>query len=435
MQDEPEKTFLNYNEFFRDKILIGPHKGVVEVEAVQGTEEWYKIVNTGMELVNGKINEILGSNNLLTNGRLDFPRIIVIETDPNPQKVAGHFLPNKNEITLVSSNINNDPLSRTKVFIHEYIHFLSHNGRDDSEQVSSVSPIAQNNNIGFRRIFGLDIREGKEGEVTYQYFLSFNEAVTGQLARDILPGYHETYSDYLGLLKQVIDDAITLGLGSSNKNGIFQAWSREQFKDYIYKIFLKGDLAGFTNLLKTIYAKYDITEQQFGLMTHRDDLPSVIEQKILINDPDSPPPTAGQVAILVQQRLDQKTPDDYVTDIIDPEPGDKPSENEILYGSDYDDFIKTNNIVAVLKETIEGIEYDIDNVGLIIYRDKDASKRLKEIKDVFDRLLVELENDEVDLAYITEKIDELLFKKYKISMLSDGFRDFYIYKHSKIGRK
>lgn len=285
---------------------------------------------------------------------------------------------------------------------------------------------SKNNNVGFSRYFGLDIRKGKEGEETSDYFLAFNEAVTEQLAIDILPDVHESYADYRGLLNQVIDDAAAEKIGAVDKGGVFQSWSREQIKNYIYECFFTGDLGGFTGLLQTVYEKYSISEQQFGLMTHRDDIPSVIENGWTGTHPDSPPPSPAQIRSMVQRRLDRKTPDDYITDIINSE------QNEKDYGAEYDNHLRRNNIVPSRKEIIGDKEYDVDSQGYIIYRGEDASSKLNYIRAELDTLLLKFDHEEASVTSITERMNELLFTVYGMSMLSDGFRDFYIYKHTKI---
>lgn len=435
MQDDPEKLVANYNEFHGNSSLLAAKKGVLDIQTGEGLAiNPQEIVNRGLSLVNSKIDAILGGPNKLTGGDSALPKIKFIPTEPAKPNVSGYFSWDRNEINLVLDKIADNPQNQTKVFIHEYIHFLSHNGRDDSERVNEDSPIAHKNNIGFSRNFGLDIRKGKEDGVTKDYFLSFNEAVTEQLSIDILPGVHETYSDYRGLLNQVLEDAVTRGLGSNDNQGRFQAWSKEQFKNYVYKSFLKGDLDGFTALLKTVYKKYNISEQQFGLMTNRDDLPSVVEQKFKASHPSSPPPAVGLVAVLVQQRLDSKTRKDYITDVVGPEPDDSGDPDDNIHGMAYDTFVKENNIFPSSKlKTSEGRVLDVDNNGRIIYRGDDALQILGYIRGELDKLLVELRNGKISSAQLTDQVDDLLFDRYNTSMLSEGFRDLYIYKHTKLG--
>jgi len=317
------------------------------------------------------------------------------------------------------------------VFIHEYIHFLSHNGRDDNERITNESPIALNNNIGFSRNFGFDIRRGKENTMTNDYFKSFNEAVTEQLAIDIMPDEYETYEDYRGLLNQVIDDVISQGFGAPNEEGIFTPWSTQQTKDYIYKCFFKGDLASFTKLLQNTYKKFNISEQQFGLMTSKHDLPSQIERSYISEDPNNPPPTPAEIAALVQLRIESKTPQDYPTDIIRDD-SEADSIDYIKYGQEFDNHVSENRITFSGTQKIEGIAYDIDSQGYIIYGGEKASLILGQIQAEFDELLDMAIEGSITKEQVSDQMDELLFRTYYMSMLSDGFRDFYIYKHSEI---
>ena len=426
MQPQPEKTCDNYNEFNGARRPVSvPRAALLQTEAPLMSEHEL-IVNDGISRVNAKVNEILGDNNELTSGKLTAPTVRFLASDTERPDWAGYFSSDKNMITLNLSSIEGGSLGKTKVFIHEYLHFLSHNGRDDSEQVGLNLPISRSNNVGFRRELGLDIREGKENQLTHHYFLSFNEAVTEQLAIDIFPGVHETYEDYRGLLNQVIDDAVTRGLGSKDATGVFQPWTSGEVKMYIYRCFFRGDLDGFTGLLQTTYSEYSITEQQFGLMTHKNDLPSLVAKELAKSGPKGPPPTPAQVAVAIQRRLNAKTPDDYVTDVITDDPDSDP------FGAEYDAYIKNNSIAFSTMLEVDGTEYKIDNCGLIIYQGEYASSLLEKIRSYFDNLLTDLRLKKIDKQSVTNLIDTQLFETYQISMLSDGFREFYIYKHEKL---
>jgi hypothetical protein len=436
MQNEPEKTVGNYNELRSEHTPIALPTGVIKLyTGEEQFDDWQVIIATSLELVSNKVREVLGENNQLTNGPVALPSVTLLQTDPEHPNWAGYFSWHTNETTLVLDKIEPEFISRLKVSVHEFFHFMSHNGRDDTEQAGDDVPISEHNNIGFSRNFGRDIREGREGKLTSDYFVSYNEAITELLARDVVPGVHETYGDYIGLTDQVIDDAVALKLGTQNEFGTHIPWSRDQIKNHIYALYFRGDLAGFTNLLQTIYAKFDITEQQFGLMTNKDDLPSIIEKKLIHDNPGGPPPAPSKVAQLVQQRLNAKKPSDYPTDTIDRDPRNGGGATESKYGSEYDEFVESNNITISKKENVGGTQYDMDNTGLIIYHGEEAKMRLSYITDVFDSLLVMLERGEVDTAYINEQIDNLLFVRYQMSMLSDGFKDFYIYKHTKLDPK
>lgn len=427
MQPQPEKCVRNYNEYAGLRTPIPLPPGIISIETSSSSEaEHDEVVRRGIELVNTKIDEIFGPNNKLTGPDVVLPTVSFVLTDPAHPGRAGYFRPDRNAIYIIQDKIRSGYLGQTKVFIHEYIHFLSHNGLDTNEQVSAQTPIATRNNVGFSRNFGLDIRDGKENNLTDQYFLAFNEAVTEQLAVDIFPGVHETYGNYRGLLNQVIDDVVTRGLGSKDATGVFQPWTFEAVKMYIYRCFFRGDLDGFTGLLQITYSEYGITEQQFGLMTHKNDLPSLVAKELAKSGPKGPPPTPAQVAVAIQRRLDAKTPDDYFTDVITDDPDSDP------FGAEYDAYVKDNGIASSTTLEVDGTEYEIDNCGLIIYREEDSSSLLKDIRADFDRLLDDLRLEKIDKQSVINLIDTQLFETYQISMLSDGFREFYIYKHEKL---
>lgn len=391
MQPQPEKCVRNYNEYAGLRTPIPLPPGIISIETSSSSEaEHDEVVRRGIELVNIIIDEILGPNNKLTGPGVVLPSVSFVPTDPAHPGRAGYFRPNQNAIYIIQDKIRSGYLGQTKVFIHEYIHFLSHNGLDTNEQVCAQTPIATRNNVGFSRNFGLDIRDGKENDLTDQYFLAFNEAVTEQLAIDIFPGVHETYKDYRGLLNQVIDDVVTRGLGSKDTNGVFQPWTPEDIKMYIYRCFFRGDLDGFTGLLQTTYSEHNITEQQFGLMTHKNDLPSLVAKELATSGPNGPPPTPAQVAVAIQRRLNAKTPDDYVTDVITDNPDSDP------FGAEYDTYVKENGIASSTTLEVDGTKYEIDNCGLIIYRGEHASSLLEEIRANFDKLLADLRLGKID---------------------------------------
>jgi len=430
MQDGPEKTAGNFNEFVSRR----PRSALLSTVKIEDEEPYTKeqqlVIDSGIKLVNTKINDILGDGNKLSSGDVHPPSIDFLDEDPEHPNWAGYFSSMQNKIALILSKIKS-PIACVKVFIHEYVHFISHNGFDDGELATDKVPLAQNNNVGFRRLFGVDIRSDKKGRITSDYFLAFNEAVTEQLAIDIFPGVHETYDNYRDLLDQVMEDAVSKNIGSNNEKGVFQAWSKDRIKSYIYRCFFTGNLAGFTQLLQMTYERYKISEQQFGLMTQRDDLPSLVENSWITNHPNDPPPSPSQVVLMVQRRLDSKTPEDYITDLIDSELLDDDDRDKV-YGAEYDSWVKDNNIVSSSTKVIRGKKYNIDTHGGIIYREEEATSILESIRAEFDQLLARFEAGEVNVDYISKRMDELLFDKHTMSMLSDGFRDFYIYKHRKI---
>lgn len=425
MQNDPEKVLRNFNEYH------GNWDANEFVGNTGNTIEQREIISFGSELVQKKIQEVLGEHNKLTSGHRANPQTRFIENAPEHPNAAGYFHAERNEIAIITGKIRDDERHLAKVYIHELFHFYSHNSRDKSERINLANPIAINNNVGLRRYWGLDIRAGREGQTTNDYFLAFNEAVTEQLAAETLPNTHETYHDYRELLGRVIDDAVEAQLGTKDKAGNMQPWSKKQFTNYSYRCFLTGDLDGFTNFLQNVYRKYKISEQQFGLMTHKDDLPSVIEAKWIANNPDGTPPNPTLIKSMVQGRLDNKTADDYVSDVVLSAP-ENDDTNENTYGKEYDTFIKDHKIVASQFVILNDKNYELDSHNGIIYHGQEASEIFDYIKTELDCLLVELEDEKNNKELVAAHVENLLFNVHYVSMLSDGFRDFYIYKHSKL---
>ena len=425
MQNDPEKISSNYNELVGDPTSTIPQlDGTYRIQLDQYQDEVSakEIVRVGNELVNNKIDEILGDDNKLTDKDTAKPTVSFSHIE-NPLNTLGYFSP-KNNLIVIHTKLASKPIDQLKVFIHEYLHFMSHNARDSEERLSSDSPLAQRNNVGFSRSFGLDISQDNEGKRISNYFLSFNEAVTEQLAIDILPGIIETYEEYRGLLNQVIIDATEAGMGTYDENRTFKAWTKDQCKNYIYECYLKGDLNGFTNFLKTVYQKYDISESEFGLMTSKDDLPTEVYRKL--TSPDGTPPTIKQVMEQIRKQLNAKTQDDYITDVDLPDPGDGGGGAQQVHRTAYFRHINENEIKYAYTKSFDDIDFDIDTAGYIIFKGELASAILDSIKLELE-ILVERGFNVDD---ISAHIDKLLFDKKMVSMLSDGFEDFYLYKHA-----
>ena len=431
MQHDPEKVYSNYNELevipSNDPFADGPipiYIGYEQNNAAIDEENAVSVVRCGVNLVHNKVNEILGENKL-TSKSVTHPEVhfsYLVDDMPN---CSGYYCSETNKIVIITSVVRTIE-EQTLTFIHEYLHFLSHNGRDDNEQVSDQIPLSERNNIGFSRNYGIEIRKGRENDITFDYFLPFNEAVTEQLAIDILPGYSESYHDYRGLLNKVIDDAVERGLDSNIEEYPYARWTKEQCKNYINTCYFKGDLHGFSDFLKNIYKGFDITEQQFGLMTSKDDLPSTVYFKL--TKPDGTPPSSSQVKAQIEKQLDLKTPEEYITDVITPNRGPNGGGNgsREVHMVSYANYIDEHNIEYASREIIDGITYDIDSLGYIIFTGELASQILNQIK--ID--LVTLHNQGMPKDDLIKHIDTLLFETYFISMLSEGFDEFYCDKHA-----
>ena len=97
-----------------------------------------------------------------------------------------------------------------------------------------------------------------------------------------------------------------------------------------------------------------------------------------------------------------------------------------------DDYIKEHAIVIAETRMIEGRERDIDSYGYIVYKGEEARYMLATIMNEVNELIEMLHKKEITKEAAENRIDALLFEGYNMSMLSDGFRDFYVTKHSKI---
>jgi len=216
------------------------------------------------------------------------------------------------------------------------------------------------------------------------------------------------------------------GLGSKDRDGLFTQWTKNEFKNYIYQCYFRGDLNAFTNLLHTIYEEFDISEQMFGLMTNINDLPSSVHYKMIKENGTRP--SYKEVKDQIVRQLNIKTAEDYITDVDPPKDGPKNGggDSQAVHKAAYVRYIDENDITYATTENINGTEFEIDTLGYIIYTGNAAASLLDSIKAELDTLV----NDGLNADEIITHIDELLFEQYCISMLSDGFEEFYVYKHA-----
>src|SRR5581483_7130539 len=207
-----------------------------------------------------------------------------------------------------------------------YFHYLSH-------QSSSL----QDNQLHIKRIgvdtLADDIREANEGIPTWDYFLSYNEAITEQLTIETLQkitsdifmgehgvtvGFYKTYPQYRDLLGKVMDDAIRYGATSLARPDLWRS---------ICRGYLTGEMRPLIRLIHTTYP--GIRAKEFGLMTHVDDLPHAGEFITVPPDDRFPPRRPYRVSTdyldRLHARLNGKTNQDYVHDLGLPPPPPPPA--------------------------------------------------------------------------------------------------------------
>jgi hypothetical protein len=71
-------------------------------------------------------------------------------------------------------------------------------------------------------------------------------------------------------------------------------------------------------------------------------------------------------------------------------------------------------------------------MGYRIYKTGEAATLLRLARSELDSLLSDFSTGKITVEAIITHMDKLLFENYGMSMLSDGFRDFYIHKHARI---
>ena len=121
MQEEPKKTYKNYNELRTDGQIIDLPPGVIDIPHTQAQQE---IITSGIEMVDRKISELLGSHNKLLDETVHTPRVSFVPTDQNDPPRSGYFSPASSEIFLVLDKISDDPKA-IKKYLYMNISTLS----------------------------------------------------------------------------------------------------------------------------------------------------------------------------------------------------------------------------------------------------------------------------------------------------------------------
>ena len=405
------------------------------IESLEFSERQSDLINrVSMNAIQARVSEIMG-------GDLDIPTDFFVDLMPeeffSSNNIAGAYYSEVNHIGLVDMYPDPDSpealANITKVFMHEYFHFLSNQyGLSRGDTPNSVR-------VGFR-FLGKDIREQNKGKLTRDYFLSFNEGVTEMLALEtfglisqdshfiksdgqaVRP--HEAYKGYRELVDRFMDDAIEYEATGLSKADLWRM---------ITKGYINGDLKHLTALVRSTYPGISIRE--FGLITDASELPT---REDFVWTPSNGgggknPRLSSSYLQKLRIKLQAKPKSDYDTDINSgPLPPDPPSTPE-----GFGDVIRTTRQKMLQEAKIQtkdnkvftneqGQEIHEDNNGNKIYSDQDWLVPTLEYMQYI--------SSEFKSGNITEQealffMDDWLFRQNKISILSDGFEGFYVAKH------
>jgi hypothetical protein len=401
--------------------------------------------------------------------------------------VIGTFSPDLNHITLPEtghpSDSPEDLAKFAKVLTHEFFHFFSH----------QAAGLRDNTRVHMKRVgvntIGQDIRSGKEGKLTWDYFVAFDEAITEELAIqtfDSIRGYvdfrmpggrpaapGETYRGYRELLDAVLQDAIQYGTVEG---------SLADAQKLVFKGYLAGDAIALAKLAHRTYPGMHLKE--LGLMTSVDDLPTNRDY-VRPDDPRAPkPPPAKSLKgmVLSQDYLDRlrdrirgKTDAEYHSDVVkgptapsspgsppplagaasvpigagetgtgdapdtpdDPESPDVPGIPEVGLFGQFREEVRQNreDLIADMGLRRDKVGEFVNEKGEAVPKDKHGHDIHYDEEWLYDILKLAVEQS----FHVRQKLmkpgrfaklmDDTLFNKRKISELSDGFDEMYILKH------
>jgi hypothetical protein len=430
--------------FVTGTVLVEREQSLEGIESIPLTERQLLAVQTlAMPAIMDTLTDVLGSDGA---EKLAGKTFVSYLNDQNFDRyygggnnAAGVYYSDRNFITVRESNAKTDSPEGLayfiKVFVHEYFHYLSH-------QYGSL----QGEQLGIERVgvqtLGEDIREANEGLLTWDYFLSHNEAITEKLSietiqkiahdttfkdeRGDVRGFYETYDGYRSLLEEVMSDAIRYRATDLTGTDLWRSVCRG---------YLTGNLKPLIELIHGTYPGLRVKE--FGLMTNIGDLPGP-NDFILVAPDDRPPGGAAhrvsdEYLARLRNRLNGKTSRDYVHDVESPPPPPPSSAAVKLHTQDIAThraekmyrlgITKVSNGMFV-NEQNEVVEYD-EHGNVIRYN----QSWLKDLLPILTEVSVQFRAGTIYQQQAEAIIDQVLFKQRRISELSSGFGDFYVIKH------
>jgi hypothetical protein len=428
----------------RDAAIRG-HESIHPIEAQQ-----FVVSKIAMPAIADTVAQILEISNPLPKASspyidlLDQRGISAYYGDPGAgTAIGGVYYPSRNQILINterrSTDSPEDLANFAKVFLHEYFHFLS----SQYSRINSKTLTIQR--VGVMAL-GEDIREKSQGELTWDYFLSFNEALTEMLAikaREKIindpifkrpdgtqaPSY-TTYHGYRHLTNKVLEDSIRYGATDMSKDEVF---------NFVARGYLMGELKPLIELVRATYP--GLSMREFGLMTKASELPK--ESDFVPVPPDDGGGGGWTLSDVylnnLRDHLNGKPRSAYVTDAPSgpkrpPQPPTRPpTPLTVRLRRDIQEHRHNKVRYAQFTPGEDGMFYDRngeplerDENGNIIHYDQSW---LVDTLTLVIGVAKRLQNGEVSLAQASQAMDAWLFEIQHISELSSGFEKFYVTKH------
>lgn len=362
---------------------------------------------------------------------------------------AGVYSPGRNQITINQGGHLVDTaesLARfIKIFMHEDFHYLS----DQSAEIVARSfgfDYLQILRIGFMTL-GEDLRAASLGQMTWDYYLAPNEAITEMLAIDAyariadhpifeLPGGGQAapfnaYPGYRDMVVKVMSDAIDYRATRLSRRDLWR---------FIGRGYLTGDLRP---LMQVVHATYPgLSMREFGLITRADELPQrsdFVRQDPDDGGPDSPGPWTVSPEYRARLRgvVSRKPRSDYETDVVTP-PDVPPSREAVRFLHTIRDW--RHDMMREAELTYAADRRLIDRSGTVIHRDLRGNTIhydqtwLSEAMVLMLDISQQFRGGAISIEEATEIMDQWLFANKHISELSSGFEEFFVVKHRLLDR-
>lgn len=438
-------------DFVRDYIRFAREMAIGSIEPVALSErQRHAMHELALPAIADTVSDILGASERLSMPGAAYVSLLTGEdfaaySGRPVGAVAGTYYSARNQILINQANHSTDSAEDLayfiKVFVHEDFHFLS----DQFSSLERGSRHLQIQRVGVHTL-GEDIREKKRGELTWDYFLSFNEAITEMLAIEAYEKIAQNvvfidrdgntaipfkaYPEYRNLANTVMEDAIRYGATDLSKRNLWR---------YIARANLTGDMRSLMELVRATYP--GLSMREFGLITKASELP---QESDFVWQPAGPdggggPTLSEEYLTRLRDTLNGKPASDYVSDVAPPPTGPPPppsplsSPAAVSFLREISQHRQDMVRVIDLSPTLDG--RFTDRSGALVQQDENGNNVHYDqtwLPDTLE-LLIDVSKQFRSGAISVEEagaiMDQWLFSERRISELSYGFEEFYAVKH------
>lgn len=433
-------------DFVRGTLRMGREMAMADVDTIDFSKRQQRAIEEyAIPAIRGTLMSVLG-----TDERVDLPGTVHVSLLAQEEfekyrgaggRVAGTYYSTRNQIVINQGEHKTDAPEDlaylTKVYLHERFHHIS-------EQYSSLEAgrHLQIRRIGFHAL-GEDIREANKGQLTWDYFLAINEAITEKLAIEAydkiahFPFFakangqpaspFKAYPEYRELLETVMSDAVHYRVTDGTRAELWQQ---------VASSYLTGDIKPLIDLVHATYP--GLSMREFGLITKASELP---RQSDFVPVPGGGPDggdswtLSDEYLTWLRNHINGKPTSDYVTDLPPPPmpPNPPASPAGIAFRQEIRQHKEAMMQVAQFAPNQEGqivdslgLPVSVDMNGNVVHRNEHWQR---ETFNLLASVSVQFRNRELTYEQAAGIMDHWLFVEARISELSAGFEEFYVTKH------